>query len=190
MSKREDILQATIDVVAKQGISGSSTEKITIEAGAAQLTLFRLFGSKSELFRLTNDEVYKRLQDNLWPEVDRVNGVEQKLETLLRTVIKYFRKCPNELAFIQEYLHSGEGILQRPDYRYERGEDVSQHPLISILTEGKKQSVFKSMRMSALVGFTAAPVIMSLREEQLMNIKLNNAEIDLLVQSCLQAVKA
>jgi len=34
MSKREDILQATIDVVAKQGIASSSTEQIAKEAGA------------------------------------------------------------------------------------------------------------------------------------------------------------
>ena len=44
--------------------------------------------------------------------------------------------------------------------------------------------------MSALVGFTGATFIMALREEQIMKIKLKNDEIDLLIQSCLQAVKA
>ena len=44
MNKQESIIQATIDVVAKQGISDSPTSQIAKEAGAAELTIFRLFG--------------------------------------------------------------------------------------------------------------------------------------------------
>ena len=190
MAKREDILQATIDVVAKQGISSTSTEHIAKEAGAAQLTVFRLFGSKKGLFRQTNDEVSQRIHNNLWPEVEKEQASERKLETFLRTAIKYFRKRPTELAYMQEYIHSADGLSQRPDFLCEKGEDISKYPIILILKEGKEQSVFKSLRMSALVGFVGAPLIMALREEQLMNIKLKNEEIDLLIQSCLQAVKA
>ena len=46
MGKREAILQATIDVVAKLGIANSPTDQIAKQAGAAQLTLFRLFGGR------------------------------------------------------------------------------------------------------------------------------------------------
>ena len=189
MSKREAILQATIDVVAKSGIANSPTDLIAKQAGAAQLTLFRLFGSKKELFRQANKEVEQRIQDVLWPAIENVKGLEEKLETLLRTGIKYFRKCPSELAYLQEYMHSIDGLTQRPDLICEKGEDISRYPLISLLNEGRAQGIFKSLRMSALVGLTGAPVIMALREEQLMNFKLKKDEVDLLVQSCLQAVK-
>ena len=190
MSKREAILQATIDVVAKFGIANSPTDQIAKQAGAAQLTLFRLFGSKKELFHQANKEVEKRIQDILWPAIEGIMDLEQKLEILFRTGIKYYRKCPNELAYMQEYMHSLEGLRQRPDLLCDKGEDISQYPLITLLHEGRAQGIFKNLRMSALVGLTGAPIIMSIREEQLMNIKLKNGEIDLLIQACLQAVKS
>jgi AcrR family transcriptional regulator len=189
MGKRDAILQATIDVVAKYGIANSPTDLIAKEAGAAQLTLFRLFGTKKELFRQANKEVEQRIQDVFWPAIEGIKDLEQKLETLLRTGIKYFRKCPGELAYMQEYMHSIEGLTQRPDLLCDQGNDISRYPLISLLDEGRAQGIFKNLRMSALVGLTGAPLIMALREEQLMNFKLKKNEIDLLIQSCLQAVK-
>ena len=189
MSKREAILQATIDVVAKFGIANSPTDLIAKEAGAAQLTLFRLFGSKKALFRQANKEVEQRIQDVFWPAIASVKDLENKLETLLRTGNKYFRKCPTELAYLQEYMNSIEGLMQRPDLLCDKGEDISRYPLISLLDEGRAQGIFKKLRMSVLVGLTGAPVIMALREEQLMNFKLSKNEIDLLIQTCLQAVK-
>ena len=88
MSMSEAILQGTIDVDAKSGIANSPTDLITKEAGAAQLTFFRLFGSNKELFRQANKEVEQRIQDVLWPAIESVKSLEQKLETLLRTGIK------------------------------------------------------------------------------------------------------
>ena len=190
MSKRDAILQATIDTVAKFGIANSPTELIAKEAGAAQLTLFRLFGNKKELFRQAHKEVEQRIQDVLWPAIEKSKDLEQKLETILRTGIKYYRKCPAELAYMQEYIHSIEGLPQRPDILCDKGKDISRYPLISILNEGRAKGIFKNLRMSALTGLTGAPVIMALREEQLMNFKLKKSEVDLLVQACLQAVKA
>ena len=69
MNKRESILQATIDVVAKQGISDSPTSLIAKEAGAAELTLFRLFGNKRELLHQTYNEVSRRFQDKCWNKI-------------------------------------------------------------------------------------------------------------------------
>ena len=189
MNKRESIIQATIDVVAKQGIYDSPTSLIAKEAGAAELTLFRLFGNKKELLRQAYEEVSRRLQDKCWSEIDKIKDVEEKLDALLRVAIKYYRKRQNELVYFQEYLYTSEGITQRPDFRYEKGEDISQYSLVSILDEGKSKGVFKSLPMTALVGLTGAPIIMSLRAEQARKKKFTKKEIDSLVQACCQAVK-
>jgi AcrR family transcriptional regulator len=189
MGKREAILQATIDVIAKHGFADSPTVLIAKEAGAAELTLFRLFGSKQELLHQTFDEVAKRYQDKCWPVVVKENGAEQKLLAMYRATIKHYRENPAELAYFQQYINSAEGLRRRPDYRYEQGEDVLAYPLISILDEGKTQGVFKALPMTALVGLSGATIIMFLREEQVRNIKHTESEMDLLIQSILQAIK-
>jgi len=190
MGKREALIQATIDVVAKHGIADSPTIQIAKEAGAAELTLFRIFGNKKELLRQASDEVNQRFQDRCKEEIKETLDVEMKVAILLKLVIKLSRQNPNELAYFQQYINSSEGLLQRPDFRYELGEDVSRYPLVAILAEGKTQGVFKNLPMTALMGLAGAPMIMFLREEQIRKIKHTENDLNLLIQACLQALKA
>jgi len=190
MGKREAIIQATIDVVAKQGIADSPTIQIAKESGAAELTLFRLFKNKKELLRQAYDEVNQRFQDKCRGEIEEKLDAQEKVATLLKLVIKLSRQHPNELAYFQQYINSPEGLLQRPDFRYELGEDVSRYPLVAILDEGRAQGVFKKLPMTALIGLAGAPMIMFLREEQVRKIKHAESEMELLILACLQAIKA
>lgn len=45
----EDILNATLAVVAREGYAGATTRQIAAEAGINEVTLFRRFGSKKNL---------------------------------------------------------------------------------------------------------------------------------------------
>ena len=190
MNKRESIIQATVDVVAKQGISESPTSQIAKEAGAAEITLFRLFGNKQELLNQTYDEVLHRFQEKCWNRVENIEDLEQKLNALLKVAIKYFRKHQNELTYLQEYVHTYEGLLRRPDLQDDLGKDTSSFPLASILNEGKAQGVFKNLPMTGLFSLASAALIMTLRTEQIRNKRFSKKEMDLLIQACTQAVKS
>src|ERR1700761_8206311 len=48
--RREEILEAAFKVFAEQGLHGASTEEIARRAGISQPYVFRLFGTKKELF--------------------------------------------------------------------------------------------------------------------------------------------
>lgn len=49
--RREEILDAGLRVFAERGLEGASTEEIARLAGISQPYVFRLFGTKKELFR-------------------------------------------------------------------------------------------------------------------------------------------
>src|SRR5437762_5415969 len=51
--RRDAILDAAMAAFAERGFAGTSTEDIAREAGISQPYLFRLFGTKKELFRAT-----------------------------------------------------------------------------------------------------------------------------------------
>lgn len=51
--RRETILEAAFDEFALRGLDGTSTEDIARRAGISQPYLFRLFGTKKELFLAT-----------------------------------------------------------------------------------------------------------------------------------------
>src|SRR5436309_15491383 len=49
--RREEILDAALEEFAERGYHGASTEDIARRAGISQPYVFRLFGTKKELFR-------------------------------------------------------------------------------------------------------------------------------------------
>src|SRR3954454_2109354 len=49
--RRDEILDAALAVFAEQGLHGSSTEDVAKRAGISQPYVFRLFGTKKELFK-------------------------------------------------------------------------------------------------------------------------------------------
>src|SRR5436309_15351533 len=48
--RREEILDAAMEIFAEAGFEGASTEEIARRAGISQPYVFRLFGTKKELF--------------------------------------------------------------------------------------------------------------------------------------------
>src|SRR5438132_8274425 len=49
--RREAVLEAALEEFAARGLDGASTEAIAAKAGISQPYVFRLFGTKKELFK-------------------------------------------------------------------------------------------------------------------------------------------
>lgn len=190
MTKRAAIIQATINVVAENGFADSPTIKIARRAGAAEFTLFRLFTNKEELLHETFEEGLRRIQEHSRAAVNKSKDCEQGFIAHQKIAIKYFRKYPEELAFLQQYFNSSIAIKRRPDLRYEQGEDMTSFPLISLLGDGRKQGIIKKLSMPVLIGLTVSPLIIFLRDEQMRKIKHKKSECELFVEACWDAIRA
>jgi AcrR family transcriptional regulator len=59
--RREEILEAAVREFAHGGLHGTSTEKIAQRAGISQPYLFRLFGTKKDLFIAANERCFGRV---------------------------------------------------------------------------------------------------------------------------------
>lgn len=61
--RREAVIKAAIEEFALHGLHGSSTERIAKQAGISQPYVFKLFGTKKELFLVSALRVCDRVQD-------------------------------------------------------------------------------------------------------------------------------
>src|SRR5580698_537550 len=61
--RRASILRAAIVEFARSGYAGTSTEAIATRAGISQPYIFRLFGTKKDLFCATYDAVTAAIED-------------------------------------------------------------------------------------------------------------------------------
>jgi AcrR family transcriptional regulator len=58
--RREEILDAAMEVFAEQGYHGASTEEIARRAGISQPYVFRLFGTKKDLFIAVDTRCFRQ----------------------------------------------------------------------------------------------------------------------------------
>ena len=59
--RRDAVLDAAITEFAQKGLHGTATEDIARRAGISQPYIFRLFGTKKDLFLAAADRVYERI---------------------------------------------------------------------------------------------------------------------------------
>ena len=74
--RRISVLAAAITEFAKAGYSGTSTDAIAARAGISQPYLFRLFGTKKDLFIATYEQVGGRIVKELTRAAEGLEGNE------------------------------------------------------------------------------------------------------------------
>ena len=74
--RREAVLRAGMGVFADGGYAGTSTEDVARAAGISQPYLFRLFGTKRDLFLATMELCHRRIEEALRTAADGLTGFE------------------------------------------------------------------------------------------------------------------
>lgn len=74
--RRTSVLRAAMSEFAKGGYTGTSTEAIAARAEISQPYLFRLFGTKRELFIATMSVMYARIESTFRGAAEGLSGVE------------------------------------------------------------------------------------------------------------------
>jgi AcrR family transcriptional regulator len=74
--RRVAVLSAAVTEFAKAGYAGTSTDAIAVRAGISQPYLFRLFGTKKDLFIATHELVGNRIVTELTKAIEGLEGDE------------------------------------------------------------------------------------------------------------------
>lgn len=74
--RRTSVLRAAMAEFAKGGYAGTSTDAIAVAAGISQPYLFRLFGTKRDLFIATMGLMHARIESAFTDAADGLSGVE------------------------------------------------------------------------------------------------------------------
>lgn len=76
--RREEIIEVAMQEFAYGGLHGTSTEKIAERAGISQPYLFRLFGTKKELFMASSRRCFARVLASFQEAAEGKTGLEAK----------------------------------------------------------------------------------------------------------------
>src|SRR5579864_9325694 len=79
--RRDDVLDAALIEFAERGLEGTSTEDIARRAGISQPYLFRLFGTKKELYKASVSRCFRETLDLFQLAAEGKRG-EEALEAI------------------------------------------------------------------------------------------------------------
>src|SRR5436309_13428423 len=74
--RREEILDVALEVFAERGLHGSSTEEVARRAGISQPYVFRLFGTKKELFNAVIARCFRQTLERFQQAAEGKRGEE------------------------------------------------------------------------------------------------------------------
>jgi AcrR family transcriptional regulator len=119
--RRDDILDAALEEFAERGLHGASTEAIAKRAGISQPYVFRLFGSKKDLFKASTArclretlETFQRAAEGKRGQeaLDAMGGAYRELlvdRTRLRAQMQAYAACDD--SDIREVVRNGFGDI-------------------------------------------------------------------------------
>lgn len=99
--RREDILEAALSEFATHGLDGGSTEAIAKAAGISQPYVFRLFGTKKELFMATVERCMKATL-----ELMRTASVGLEGEDVLQAIAAGYREALSDPTYLHHQMQS------------------------------------------------------------------------------------
>jgi AcrR family transcriptional regulator len=153
--RRESILDAALIEFAERGLQGTSTEDIARRAGISQPYLFRLFGTKKELFKATVSRCFRETLEVFQRAAEGKRGEEalkamgdayvEKLlsnRTQLRTQMQAYAACDD--PEICELVRNGYGDLVA---YVERVSGLPAEEISRFFSIGMLLNVFASMNL-------------------------------------------
>lgn len=110
--RRASVLNAAIVEFARSGYAGTSTEAIASRAGISQPYLFRLFGTKKELFIATYNMVTSRIEDAF---IAVTRGGEGEGEEAMAAMGMAYLELLEDPDLLQVQLHGFVAAAADPD---------------------------------------------------------------------------
>jgi AcrR family transcriptional regulator len=110
--RRESIIDAALIEFAERGLYGTSTEDIARRAGISQPYVFRLFGSKKQLFAAACARCMRELREDMEAVAAGLTG-EEALEAMGKRYMEILEADPRRLR-LQMHMYAA---AQEPEIR-------------------------------------------------------------------------
>ena len=191
--KRELLLQATLELVAKQGFHGAPCAAIAEQARVAAGTIYRYFENKDVLIVALYTELEGRITARLMDGYVADRPISDRFMHLAMGVLDYFITHPLEFKYIEQFHNSPYGTDFRRDKllgNTESGDSNCKCDIYKqLFTEGVELQVIKNLPMPVLFDLAFGPIVSVARNHILGFIQLDNLLIQQIAKACWDSLK-
>ena len=186
-NKRDDILQAALEIISEHGFHEAPMSMIAEKAGVGAGTIYCYFQSKDELII----EINRTLEEKMLLAIEKNypfnKDVKKRFIHLYKTVFTYFINHPVHFRFLEQYFYSPYGV----SVHKERIVGTAGEPNIfqKLVKQGIKQKVIKDIPIFMHFALAFGPIIVLARNHVLGLVELNNVQINQAIEAVWDAIK-
>ncbi|AZS75729.1 TetR family transcriptional regulator [Streptomyces lydicus] len=148
-ARREQLIDATIDVISTRGYPATSLSAIAERAGLSKAAVLYHFSSKDKLTRAALEQVMEQFSAYVTERLARAAGPRDAIVAYVRAMIGYQQANRRQVRVITEMLLDDEGgtRLKTPGSHDTHGR---RQALADLLTEGQKAGVLREFDPQAV----------------------------------------
>ncbi|MFA6412219.1 MAG: TetR/AcrR family transcriptional regulator [Syntrophales bacterium] len=186
-NKRENILQAALELVAEHGFHGTPMSMIAEKAGVGAGTIYCYFKSKDELIIEVNHVLENKISLAIKEEYPFNKDIRKSFFHLCKTLFAYFITHPIHFRFLEQYFGSPYGMSA---HRERIMGNTRKTNIFDIMVEqGIKQKVIKDLPLFIHFALTFGPVVMLVQNHVRGLIELDDAQIIRSIEASWDAIK-
>lgn len=187
MDKREQILEATADLIAECGLQASPMSKVAKSACCGAGTIYRYFETKDELVQELFVDLAQRMSAECLREYDESACIKMRFYRFWGNLYGYMYSNPRDCTLMDQ-LSASPAICG--DFK-EKAMEQMHSQLHQLMNDGKEQHLFKDLPNETLIMFIYGSLTTIAKKQNTMPEKLaGQFETDDLLNLCWDAIKA
>jgi AcrR family transcriptional regulator len=185
--KREEIMQAALELIAEQGFHGAPMAMIAGRAGVGAGTIYRYFESKGVLIDGIFSDLERKVVEYLQQGYSLNRPLRDRFIYLSTMIIRYFMANAVHFKFIEQYINSPYGVTLRRERLLEKARDIDLFR--NLLQEGIDRQALKDLPLPLHFALAFGPILSLLRDHILGFVELDDALIQKAVEACWDGVR-
>lgn len=184
MSKKELILNTTLELVSELGLHGTSINLIIKKSNVAAGTVYHYFKNKEDLIDSLYFELKKEMGNAIVENIDEDIIYKEKFMLILRNLFYFFINNPKKFEYIENYTNS-------PYVQKEIKEITQRHyqKAIDFIDSGIKLGILRSMPIPLLTNLIFGNIACLVKMIKLEELHFTESLLESTLQSAWDSVK-
>jgi len=184
MTKRDQVLQTTLELITELGFHATPMALIIEKSGVAAGTIYYYFKSKEELIDILYSDIKKEMGDVLKNGFENEPNYKSKFAILWKNLFNFYIQNPKKFEFLQQYSNS-------PLIRKEIKElnQIHYQEVFDYLRKGISLGIIREMPINLLLNLIFGNISTLVRMLLLEEIIISDDLIDNTIQSSWDGIK-
>lgn len=184
MSKKEDILTATLDLITEEGLQSVTFSKIFKRANVGSGTFYNYFENKEQLVNELFGEICVHMNGFVIIGYNPNGTVYERFKHLMKNTADFALQFPKELSFLENYYHS-----PYISDEVRNMHNSSMEECLAVVAEGQRQGLIREFNPAMCCSIATGLLLSVIKDSLSGKFELGEPQVQETIEACWKAIR-